>query len=118
MCAFRAFVLQVLLNSFTSEAMNMVLRMSRDVADAFWSRLPNDEFAEEEAELLDMLQKLGSLLDSWLPPGISLQDWVQRRVPQELALDINASRLAYLASTTFYTQCKCYMKSLDLKLCD
>jgi len=74
-------------------------KISRDAADAFFTQLPRDEFAQEEADLLELLQKIASLLEVWLPSGVSLQNWVQKRVPQEFAKDVNASRMAYLCTS-------------------
>ena len=75
---------------------DLIGQMQSNATDAFFAQLPGDAFLSEEMELLVMITKIGSLLETWLPPGIGLQEWVDRRVPGQFAQQVHASRVFYV----------------------
>lgn len=62
---------------------------------AFFAQLSRELVPEEET-LIRLLRELGTAAASLLPRCVSIQDWAERRVPAELAVEVNASGLVYV----------------------
>ena len=75
-------------------------RNSRQAAEAFFARLPENDFEEPEIELLSLLQRISTVVDSLLPRSVTLQSWAERRIPQDLANTVNNSGVIYIASAS------------------
>jgi len=71
-------------------------QVSRDARNLFFAHLPVDSFTEEEQKLVGLLEEVASVVQSFLPGGVGLQDWAEHRLPAEAAISANASGLAYV----------------------
>jgi hypothetical protein len=79
-----------------SIAMLTVGSVSRNVSEAFFARLPVGKLSNKEGTLLDLLQQVAAVVEVLLPPGVSLQEWAERRVPENSIVEANASRMVYV----------------------
>lgn len=63
---------------------------------AFFAQLNPHVLSPQETTLLNNLKSIAVCMQSVLPRGVSLQEWAQQRVPNEVAAAINASGLLYI----------------------
>eukprot|EP00747_Dinoflagellata_sp_TGD_P159358 gnl/TRDRNA2_/TRDRNA2_177880_c1_seq76.p1 gnl/TRDRNA2_/TRDRNA2_177880_c1~~gnl/TRDRNA2_/TRDRNA2_177880_c1_seq76.p1 ORF type:complete len:361 (-),score=53.13 gnl/TRDRNA2_/TRDRNA2_177880_c1_seq76:61-1143(-) len=66
-------------------------------SEAFFAQLPNDHLNPSEASLLKLLHDLGSAVESLLPRTVGLQEWAQRRVPDEHIEAVNKAGIVWIA---------------------
>ena len=77
------------------------MNLNRTIAaanDAFFAQLPPHKLTQYETELIRLLQEMASVVQAFLPRSMNLQDWAERRVPQEASHWANASGLLFTSS--------------------
>lgn len=64
-------------------------------AEDFFSRLPLGRLSETEAALLSTLEALATAARTFLPAGVTVQEWADRRMPPHVAQRIRPSGLVW-----------------------
>eukprot|EP00928_Gymnodinium_smaydae_P060152 TRINITY_DN4370_c0_g4_i1.p1 TRINITY_DN4370_c0_g4~~TRINITY_DN4370_c0_g4_i1.p1 ORF type:complete len:329 (-),score=50.54 TRINITY_DN4370_c0_g4_i1:102-1088(-) len=79
---------------------DMIDSICRNANEAFFSSLPTKGLSDEETKLLELLQDVAAVVESFLPPGVSLQQWAAIRVPKSDVERVNASRMVFVPKRT------------------